>query len=140
MGFQGGSTCKNRYRRWPQVVIILLAAALGVATQALAQVFTEFPIPTANSQPYVITVGPDRALWFTERGLPDVPGVENIGRITTTGVITEFLPPSTKGDPNSITTRADGALWFTENGTNQIGRITTAGVITEFPIPTPSSR
>ena len=29
---------------------------------------TEFPVPTANSEPYGITAGPDGNLWFTETG------------------------------------------------------------------------
>jgi virginiamycin B lyase len=31
-----------------------------------AGVFTEYPIPTANSVPVGITAGPDGNLWFTE--------------------------------------------------------------------------
>jgi virginiamycin B lyase len=107
-------------------VVIVLLAAVSVANRALAQTISEFPVPTTSSGPFVITTGPDGALWFTE-----ATG-NKIGRITTTGVITEFSIPN-RG-PNSITTGPDGALWFTESGFNQIGRITTTGVITEFPI------
>ena len=31
-----------------------------------AGAFTEYPIPTASSNPEGITAGPDGALWFTE--------------------------------------------------------------------------
>src|ERR1700731_2568477 len=48
-----------------------------------AGVFTEFPVPTANSFPAGITAGPDGNLWFVE-------AIGNIGRITTTGVVAEF--------------------------------------------------
>jgi len=41
-------------------------------------VITEFPIPTANSQPSSITTGPDGALWFTEGS------GNNIGRFVLT--------------------------------------------------------
>src|SRR5260370_30404946 len=45
---------------------------------------SEFSIPTANSEPRRIAVGPDGALWFTEfKG-------SKIGRVTAAGVITEF--------------------------------------------------
>jgi virginiamycin B lyase len=122
---------------------LLISAALLFSSQlALAQ--TEFPIPTPNSVPSGITVGPEvpvGALWFTETGDPALgPKVRGkIGRITTAGVITEFPIPTLNSAPNGITTGPDGALWFTETGANQIGRITTAGVVTEFPIPTANS-
>ena len=90
---------------------------------------SEFPIPTANSQPEGIATGPDGALWFTE-------SLGNkIGRITTAGVITEFPLPTGGSSPLGIAPGADDALWFTESLGNKIGRITTAGVITEFPLP-----
>src|SRR5438477_348283 len=41
-------------------------AASGTGT-AHAQLFTEYPIPTANSQPWGITAGPDGNIWFTEQ-------------------------------------------------------------------------
>ena len=87
-------------------------------------------IPTANSQPFAITTGPDDALWFTEYA------GNKVGRITTAGAITEFVIPSA-GGPGGITKGPDDALWFTEHNGNRIGRITTAGVITEFPLATP---
>jgi streptogramin lyase len=88
-----GLHMQNRYQRLLVMVIVLLAAALGVATQALAQTFTEFPIPTANSEPIGIAPGPDGALWFTE------PLVNKIGRITTAGAITEFPLPTANSTP-----------------------------------------
>jgi virginiamycin B lyase len=113
--------CKGRLLRF----IVLVGAAIGVATQAPAQSVTEFPLPNANSLPSGITLGPDGNLWFTETG------ANKIGRITTTGVITEF-PLPTAGQPNGITAGPDGALWFAEWAAAAIGRITTDGVITEF--------
>jgi Immunoglobulin domain/Immunoglobulin I-set domain len=116
---------QNRHRRLLLVVIVLLGAAVAVATRALAQTFTYFVPPTTNGVPDVITTGPDGALWFTENN------GDKIGRITTAGVFTEFsiLPAS---NPTGITTGPDGALWFT-TASCCMGRITTAGVITEFP-------
>src|SRR5262249_52870362 len=61
---------------------------------------TEFLTPTANSQPFGMTRGPDGNLWFTE----SLAG--KIGRITPAGVITEFsagLSPG--GQPLVITAR-----------------------------------
>ena len=94
-----------------------------------AGVITEFPIlPTAGSDPWDITAGPDGNLWFTEYA------GNNIGRITTAGDITEFLIPTVGSQPHGITAGPDGNIWFTENFGNNIGRITPAGVITEFPV------
>ncbi len=80
-----------------------------------------------------ITAGPDGALWFSDGGLNE------IGRITTSGVITLFPVTTSNSVLPVIAAGPDGALWFTEATANQIGRITTAGVITEFPIPTTAS-
>lgn len=92
---------------------------------------TSFAIPTANSQPKDIALGPDGNLWFTEHN------GGRIGRITTTGVIAEFSIPSADNSPSSITAGPDGNLWFTEESlsTGKIGRITPQGVITEFALP-----
>jgi len=99
---------------------------------------SQFPIPTASSDPVGIAAGPDGALWFTEFF------GNNIGRITTAGVITEFPLPTSQARPQFITAGPDGALWFTEDGPpgagthGGIGRITTGGIITEYPLPNDS--
>ena len=90
---------------------------------------------------FLITAGPDGAMWFT------MPSASRIGRITVDGVVTSFPVPTTPPaptDPNpisvgDITVGADGNLWFTQEVDNQIGRMTPAGVVTEFNIPTPAS-
>ena len=66
--------------------LLSLLVLLGVSS-ALAQTFTEFQIPTPNSRPKGLTVGPDGNLWFTEYAV----NASKIGRITSEGVITEFL-------------------------------------------------
>jgi virginiamycin B lyase len=114
--------------------VVLLAAMLTTLVtllggQSLSAIFTEYPIPTANSSPVGITAGPDGALWFTETN------GQKIGRITTSGVITEYAVPTASANPQSITAGPDGALWFTELHGQKIGRITTSGVITEYSIP-----
>jgi streptogramin lyase len=92
--------------------------------------FTEFAIPTANTKPLGITLGPDGNLWFAAGDNAD-----NIGRITRAGVVTEFRLPATFSRPYSMTAGPDGNVWFTE--ANKIGRITPTGVITEFPVTGP---
>jgi virginiamycin B lyase len=121
---------QNRYRSMLPVFLVLLGVAAGVNQPARAQSITEFPIPTANSLPSGITIGPDGNLWFTETS------ANKIGRITTAGMITEFTIPTANSQPNGITTGPDGNLWFAETGTGPglggIGRMTTEGVFTEF--------
>ena len=87
---------------------------------------TEFPIPTPDSRPEGIALGPDGNYWFTEtKG-------DKIGRITPAGSITEFPVPTPNAFPEGVTSGPDGNVWFTELGGSKIGRITPAGSITEF--------
>ena len=53
----------------PQKLALALAVLLTLSAghrPAVAQAITEFPVPTANSEPIGITTGPDGALWFNE--------------------------------------------------------------------------
>lgn len=102
-------------------------------------VITEFPVPTASSQPFGIVAGPDNAIWFTEKNS------NKIGRIPTTATlsnpqITEFTLPTANAGPISIANGPDGALWFAEYNVAQIGRMPTSGSpIFEFVLPTAHS-
>lgn len=87
-----------------------------------------FNVPTANSDPYGITKGPDGNVWFTENlG-------HKIGMLTSKGVFTEYPLPSSFGGPAGITTGPDGNLWFC--GNSNIGKLTTGGTFTEYPAVT----
>lgn len=82
---------------------------------------------TVGEGPTWICVGPDKALWFTERG------ANSIGRITTSGKFKEFPIGSEYGGPSGIAPGPDGALWFSDfNGRFGIGRITTKGKMRFF--------
>jgi virginiamycin B lyase len=85
---------------------------------------TEFLVPTPNSSPWGITVGPDNNLWFTE--------ARKIGRITPGGLVMEFnfFNPNLDRAPREITVGSNSDLWFTVENDNSIGTITTAGRIT----------
>src|SRR5262245_884629 len=72
-----------------------------------------YPPPLANRSQSRRARG---ALWFVEAG------VNQVGRITTTGTITEYRVPS-NGTLVDIATGSDGAPWFTQPGTNQIDRL-----------------
>ncbi len=114
-----------------------LFVLLGTMSEAPAQMFTEFPVPTSQAGPSMITAGPDGNLWFTEFDT----GGPGIGRITTEGLITEFTIPTRPPHPVGITAGPDGNLWFAESTPtpSRIGRVTTSGIVTEFPIATRSS-
>jgi streptogramin lyase len=95
-----------------------------------AGIITEFPVPTAQSEPNDCALGSDGNIWFTEF-------VGNkIGRITPAGAITEFSVPNV-GQPNHIALGPDGNVWFTETAANRMGRVTPAGAITEFSVDGP---
>jgi virginiamycin B lyase len=109
-------------------------------TSAVCGVITEYPVPTASSSPYAITVGPDGAIWFSE-----ITG-NKIGRIPATATvgnpqITEYPIPTANSAPTDIAAGSDGALWFTEHHGSNIGHIPTTGSpIVEYPTTTnPSS-
>ncbi|PYL71707.1 MAG: hypothetical protein DMF26_18575 [Verrucomicrobia bacterium] len=75
-----------------------------------------FPIPSSDSQPISITLGPDGNFWFTEQNRSQV------ARITPQGVITEFLTP-TFSFPIGITAGPDGNIWFSEGAAGSGGQI-----------------
>jgi streptogramin lyase len=63
---QGGTDQSRSSRYLARITLALLVGML--AGVALGQNITEFPIPTAGSEPFGITAGPDGALWFTDIG------------------------------------------------------------------------
>jgi len=47
----------------------------------------EYRLPTPDSRPFGITLGPDRNIWFAEwKG-------NKIGKITSSGLVTEYTVP-----------------------------------------------
>ena len=93
--------------------------------------FAEYDVPTSDSRPGGIVVGPDGSVWFIE-SLGN-----NLGRIASDGQITEFpIPTPSANPPNQafVGIGPDGMVWFTESAANKIGRITPDGEITEFDI------
>jgi streptogramin lyase len=88
----------------------------------------EYPIPTANSGPEQITVGPDGNLWFVEAS------GNKIGEVTTAGSFNQYTVPTASSDPVSITNGPNSALWFTELNASKvtIGQVTTSGTITPY--------
>jgi streptogramin lyase len=119
----------RRIRRTARLVATVAALALPVSALApaaqAAPTIREIPVPTPSSAPSDITVGPDGAVWFTERD------ADKIGRVKPNGQITEFQLPAGR-EPNGITAGPDGAVWFAETGADRIGRLTPNGNLHEF--------
>jgi len=88
-----------------------------VAKMTTAGAFTEYPIPTANSNPTGIAAGPDGNLWFTEYN------ANKVAKVTTAGAFTEYAVPSANSQLISIAAGQDGNLWFTEPNANQVAKI-----------------
>ncbi len=93
------------------VTSIGLNAVLRVDPESGA--FTRYDIATPDAQPTLITRGPQGALWFL------MPGVNKIGRITTSGQITEFAAGFEALD--SLAAGPDGAVWYSSMG--EVGRL-----------------
>src|SRR5712691_10941227 len=89
---------------------------------------TRFAIPTPNSQPIEITLGPDGNMWFTESNSGKV------AKVTPAGGITEFRTP-TPSFPYDITAGPGGNVWFTEGATGKLVVITPSGHIREVTFP-----
>ncbi len=89
--------------------------------------WTEFPVPTASSEPWALTVGKDKNVWFTEAN------ARKLARVTPDGIVTEF-PLSFY--PTGITKGGDGKLYIAGSGIGPvIGQATITGSVTVFNIP-----
>ncbi len=121
----------NTRMRWHWLAVALASLPSILSAQHIA--IADYSAITPASQPYAITEGPDRAVWFTEWS------GNNIGRVTAAGALNEYAVPTADSEPAGIAAGPDGALWFTESLGNKIGRITTGGTITEYSLPTAQS-
>jgi virginiamycin B lyase len=93
----------------------------------------EHRIPTPASKPYIITLGPDGNVWFSETD------VGQMARITSSGVVSEYAAGITAGSQPLAITVAGKDLWFSEAAGNRIGKITMGGLISEYPAPSLNS-
>ncbi len=105
-------------------VLFALALALPFALRAQQVAIIEQPLTTPG-YPTAVTIGPDRAIWFT--------GTQGIGRLGPTGAV-EYPNGTLVPSPEAITPAPDGALWFPDYFTNSIDSITTSGVMTTYAI------
>src|SRR6266446_6859221 len=89
------------------------SVARAATIPSVAGKITEFRLPSHDSRPEGITLGPDGNLWFVQVKR------NQVGRITPAGQVTEFTLPHTKSGPLFITSGPDGNLWFTERRGNR---------------------
>jgi len=76
------------------------------------------PIPSADSKPYIIVLGPDRHLWFCESG------TSKIGRMAPDGrVIGEYTIPGENCGARAIIAIPDGRLFFSAHDAGAIGEV-----------------
>jgi streptogramin lyase/type II secretory pathway pseudopilin PulG len=68
--------------------------------------FSELSIPTAGAQPFDITTGSDKRLWFTESG------ADQIGVLTVAGAFSEYPAGSSGCDPTYIASGANDDIWY----------------------------
>lgn len=89
-----------------------------------------FAVPTTDSFPIYIRLGPDGNMWFTE-----LTG-NKIGRVTDAGQIDEFPIPTANSRPIAIVPEPEGdGMWFSEEKGNNVARVDPDGTITEFAVP-----
>ena len=92
----------------------------------------DYPIPTANSGPYGITLGPDGNMWFTESNT----NTNKVGKITPGGIITDYQAPTTNAFPGDIVS-VGGTLWYADESAH-LTSVTTGGTFTQHAAADPS--
>ncbi len=127
-GRTGTDRAGARPDRSPRLVIERLESR-----RLLSVGIREFPIPTANSDPFWITAGPNAKHYFTAGGTNQI-GAYNPA---THGFTAFFVPVATIGSSSYIAAGTDGDLYFTASQDNAIEQLNpVTNVITSFPIPT----
>jgi virginiamycin B lyase len=86
----------------------------------------EYPVPTADSEPYGITIQGAEAVWFTERS------GNRLGRFT--GAFDEIALPTPGSLPTDIALDSAGCVWYTAPGVNRIGQLCPPFFRTYFPL------
>ncbi len=97
---------------------------------------TETPVPTANCDPYGITIAPDGTAWFVE----NKKDVSQIGSFipTTSGNISITEHPVNAQQPHMITADKAGNIWFSEAFAGDIGKFNPGdGTTTNYRVTPP---
>lgn len=101
--------------------------AIGRLVVTTTVTFTEYVLPTADSQPYDLAYA-DQAIWFTERA------GNKLGRLdVATGDIEEFSLPTANSEPTGIAISPGGYIWYSGRNSNRLGRyLPSANTFEEF--------
>ncbi len=112
------------------------AVLLAAAGTALGQgTFTEWTIPTPNSQPHCVVADSKGRIWYAAIGANQVGMFD-----PATQEFREARSPTANSRPHGIAVDGNDVIWFTEEGGNKIGRVDPATfAITEYPLPNPNS-
>jgi virginiamycin B lyase len=116
---------------WITALLLILLGSLPAQTLKFEAGSTQ------PDEPTVMTVGPDRALWF---GLITTDNVPAIGRMTTNMEYTKFTFPMMAIDsPNGITSSSsDGTLWCTESTNDMVDHLSLSGeLLGQYPVSPP---
>jgi streptogramin lyase len=90
--------------------------AIGRLVVTTTVSFTEYVLPTANSQPYDLAYA-DGAVWFTEHT------GNKLGRLdVSTGDIEEFPLPTANSEPTGVAISPSGHIWYSGRNSNRLGR------------------
>ncbi len=107
-----------------------------VAALALAQgTFTEWTIPTPNSQPHCVVSDSRGRIWYAAIGANQVGMFD-----PATEEFRELRPPTPNSGPHGIAVSPGDVIWFTEERAGKIGRVDPVNFeITEYTVPTPNA-
>lgn len=89
-----------------------------------AGTMTEYATKSGYASTF-ITVGSDKALYYTESN-PPTNGTDYVGRMTTSGTHTDYQTAGSFTGIAGIASGSDGKLWIAEQSGNYIDTITTA--------------
>ena len=113
----------------------LILPALVLGSLMAQEPFSEWTIPTPNSQPHCVVSDSRGRIWYAAMGANQV-GVFD----PATQEFREVRTPTLNSRPHGIAVDSDDTIWFTEQAGNKIGKVTTSGTFTEYSVPTASSQ
>jgi YD repeat-containing protein len=101
--------------------------------------FTQYPVPTANSDPLGIAAGPDGNLWSTEKAANKVAKIspDSTGGTQSTATTTQVNGTVTQA--TGTTTQVNGTVTQMTGTTTQVSG-TVSGNFTEYTVPTKGSQ
>jgi virginiamycin B lyase len=100
-------------------------------------VTSQYPIPTASSEPLGISLGSDGNLWITEFAS------SKVAQLNSAGQISENVTPSHRAGPYGIASGPGPNLnvWFTESSIGRVAQITVSGPpYTEYTLPNAAAK